>query len=301
MIDTTCNTRTLHFARTNYKVNFQFVQIQSDTPPVLSYQAPGTFGEQGDGRQYSFLMYAQPRNIELDTLTIPGEGEAFDVEKFQADNGFRDANAGRGMIVQLGGEANCDGAPARPPPAQSLAPAPEEPEETPEPRPQPPSPPVQSPPQNPPVQEEPETSEAPEVPQATPSSPPVAPPRVTPVVPTPPTEEPETPQTPESPQTPAVPGSTQAPQQTQVPDEEGSPTTAPVAVPTTDLAVVSSVVRNGTLPSTLVTSPDSDLTGSQTTSGGPLQQTDNGASGLSLNMASCVMLVSLAVLGSFLA
>ena len=110
MIDTTCdNARTLHYARTNFKYNFDIVKIESSTDAEQAYKAPGSFGETGDDRKYSFLMYLQPQNQEISSLKLPDEGKTFDAQQFQSDNGFQGAEAGVGMVVKLGGQVNCDG------------------------------------------------------------------------------------------------------------------------------------------------------------------------------------------------
>ena len=108
MVDTTCSDkRVLHYARSNFKNNFDITNINSTSPPQLEYKAPGAFGETGDNRQYSFLMYVNPRRQQIDNLQLPAEGEAFDVEKFQTDNNFQEATGGVGMVVKLGGQADC--------------------------------------------------------------------------------------------------------------------------------------------------------------------------------------------------
>lgn len=110
MIDTTCpGKRVLHYARSNFKNNFDKTIIDTKTPALLDYKAPGSFGETGDNRQYSFLLYINPQRKQIDSLQIPAEGEAFDITKFQTDNGLPDPVAGIGMVVKLGGTADCGG------------------------------------------------------------------------------------------------------------------------------------------------------------------------------------------------
>ncbi|KAF1851695.1 uncharacterized protein K460DRAFT_270649 [Cucurbitaria berberidis CBS 394.84] len=110
MIDTTCpNARKLHYARANFKNNFQITNIDTQSAALLDYKAPGALGETGDNRQYTFLMYTNPGRKQIDQLQLPAEGENFDVQKFQSDNGLSDAAAGVGMVVKLGGTANCGG------------------------------------------------------------------------------------------------------------------------------------------------------------------------------------------------
>lgn len=110
MVDTTCpNKRVLHYARANFKNNFDITNIATQSAPLQAYKAPGAFGEAGDNRQYSFLMYTNPQRRQIDTLRLPKEGETFDVKKFQSDNGLNDPQAGVGMIVKLGGTADCGG------------------------------------------------------------------------------------------------------------------------------------------------------------------------------------------------
>lgn len=110
MIDTTCpNARKLHYARANFKNNFNGVNIESQAAALQDYKAPGALGETGDNRQYSFLLYTNPGRKQIDQLKLPAEGENFDVKQFQDDNGFSDATAGVGMVVKLGGTADCGG------------------------------------------------------------------------------------------------------------------------------------------------------------------------------------------------
>jgi hypothetical protein len=282
MVDTTCEgARTLHFARTNYKVNFDGVKIASETEPVLAYQAPGALGEEGGGRQYSFLMYTQPGNDELSDLQIPAEGQPFDVAQFQSDNGFRDPAAGLGMLVDLGGQSNCGGGGGGGGGGQE--------EEEPE-------------PSSPPAEEQPEETEAPSTPSDTadatpsPTPEPEPPSEVTPE----PTEAPETPssapsETPEAPEstpeeTPSAPAQTSAPaaEPSETVDEIVPSTSAPEAQPTEEPVgtIISTIIDNGT-PSTLLTSA-SDAPGSETTTGGPVLQTTSDAGTLKAGFAVMV-------------
>ncbi|KAJ4369193.1 hypothetical protein N0V83_006278 [Neocucurbitaria cava] len=108
MIDTTCpNARKLHYARANFKNDFNVVNIETQSAALLDYKAPGSFGETGDNRQYTFLMYTNPARKQIDQLKLPADGENFDVKQFQSDNGLNDASAGVGMVVKLGGTADC--------------------------------------------------------------------------------------------------------------------------------------------------------------------------------------------------
>lgn len=111
MLDTTCpSARKLHYARSNFRFAFAGgTNIETDSPPLLEYLAPGALGEQGDERQYVFLMYENPQRSEIASLQLPTEGEVFDVKAFQGENGLDDAVAGVGMVVQLGGAVDCDG------------------------------------------------------------------------------------------------------------------------------------------------------------------------------------------------
>jgi hypothetical protein len=115
MVDTTCaNKRVLHYARANFKNNLDITNIATQSKAALEYKAPGSLGETGDDRQYSFLMYLNPGRKQLDQLQLPAQGAAFDAKKFQTDNGLSDPTAGVGMTVKLGGQANCDGGAASP-------------------------------------------------------------------------------------------------------------------------------------------------------------------------------------------
>ncbi|KAF3048310.1 hypothetical protein E8E12_011675 [Didymella heteroderae] len=103
MVDTTCpSARTLHYARSNFKFAFAGgTNIETESAPLLDYKAPGTFQEQGDARQYVFLMYTNPQRREIRELRLPAEGEPFDVQKFQADNALKNPVAGYGSCKQF--------------------------------------------------------------------------------------------------------------------------------------------------------------------------------------------------------
>jgi hypothetical protein len=280
MIDTTCdNAFTLHYARTNFKINFQVVQIVSETDPALKYQAPGAFGETGDDRKYTFLMYSQPRNIEISNLKLPEEGTAFDVKQFQDDNGLEDPQAGVGMVVKLGGQSSCDGTPSNGEEQQSSSVA--EPTSTSAAASTTTAEPTSTTAPASTTTEQASSTARQETSTSSRSRSSVA--LVTPLVPSATTDVSEAPE------------STRA-QQSQTADEESSQaTTAPAPEQTTDLTVASSVVNNGTAaPSTLAT------TGSSSTTGEPAQQTTSDASGLSLGTVSCAVLVSVVAFAGLL-
>lgn len=110
LVDFTClSSPILHYARANFKNNFDITNIDTQSAALQAYKAPGAFGETGDNRQYGFLMYTNPGFKQIDTLILPKEGEAFDVAKFQSQNGLGAASAGVGMVVKLGGTADCGG------------------------------------------------------------------------------------------------------------------------------------------------------------------------------------------------
>ncbi|KAJ4994492.1 hypothetical protein SVAN01_00321 [Stagonosporopsis vannaccii] len=111
MVDTTCpSARKLHYVRSNFKFSFAGgTNMETESAPLVEYKAPGALGEQGDQRQYVFLMYTNPQRREIAEMQTPVEGEVFDVKKFQGDNGLNDPVAGVGMVVQLGGTADCGG------------------------------------------------------------------------------------------------------------------------------------------------------------------------------------------------
>lgn len=110
MIDVTCpSARKLHYARSNFQFAFAgSTGIETESAPLLEYKAPGAFGEKGDERRYVFLMYTNPQRRRIESMRLPGEGEVVDVKKLQGDNGLGDPVAGLGMVVRLGGTANCD-------------------------------------------------------------------------------------------------------------------------------------------------------------------------------------------------
>ena len=125
MVDTTCpNARKLHYARANFKNNFDITNIDTKSAALQAYKAPGSVGETGDDRQYSFLMYTNPGRKQIDQLKLPTEGENFDIKQFQSDNGLPDASAGVGMVVKLGGQADCSGDEANTLPATLPTPRP---------------------------------------------------------------------------------------------------------------------------------------------------------------------------------
>ncbi|KAL6153194.1 hypothetical protein ACJBU6_08356 [Exserohilum turcicum] len=124
MVDTTCsNDRKLHFARPNFKNNFDITNINTSSPAIVAYIAPGTLGEKGN-RQYSFLMYQNPGAVEITKLKLQGGNATFNVQQFQADNGLDAAVAGVGMVVKLGGKANCGNGTAQQVPQNQTIPKP---------------------------------------------------------------------------------------------------------------------------------------------------------------------------------
>ncbi|KAL6705540.1 hypothetical protein ACN47E_006657 [Coniothyrium glycines] len=125
MVDTTCpNALKLHYARANFKNNFDITNIDTKSAASQAYKAPGSLGEVGDNRQYSFLMYTNPGLKQINQLKLPAEGENFNVKQFQDDNGLPDADAGVGMVVKLGGTADCGGDQANTLPASLPTPRP---------------------------------------------------------------------------------------------------------------------------------------------------------------------------------
>ncbi|KAF2263383.1 hypothetical protein CC78DRAFT_533995 [Lojkania enalia] len=257
LVDTTCDdARTLHFARANYKYLFDITKIGSESDALLEYQAPGAFGETGDERKYSFLMYKQPGNDEITELSLPGEGEAFDVKQFQDDNGLEDAIAGVGMVVKLGGETSCDGQPASPLPSSPASSSESAPEST----------------------DAPEPSSSGSEPSSTPAITSAAVTRASSSA-----AASETTETSEEPE------STQA-------DDSQTETE-------TDLVVATSAVQSGPQTNTVfqtIATADVSTSGSPTNSSAPAQQTDNGASGLSVVSVHCGIAASLvAFIGLF--
>lgn len=110
MVDTTCpSALKLHYVRANFKNNFDITNIDTKSAALQVYKAPGSFGETGDNRQYSFLMYTNPGFQLINQLKLPEQGKSFDLQKFQSENGLPDASAGVGMVVKLGGQVNCVG------------------------------------------------------------------------------------------------------------------------------------------------------------------------------------------------
>ena len=104
MIDVTeDNNQILHYARPNFQ-HTDIVEIGNASDAIQAYKAPGSLKETGDGRKYAFLLYRNPQDAELSDLTLPAQGKAFDAAQFQSDNGFKDPEAGIGMVVDLGGQ-----------------------------------------------------------------------------------------------------------------------------------------------------------------------------------------------------
>ncbi|KAH6618839.1 hypothetical protein C7974DRAFT_318086 [Boeremia exigua] len=127
MVDTTCTSaRKLHYVRSNFKFSFAGgANIDTESAPLLEYKAPGALGEQGDARQYVFLMYTNPQRKEFAEMQLPADDQVFDIKQFQNDNGLKDPVAGVGMVVTLGGTADCgsEGANQVPSGLPSAAPA----------------------------------------------------------------------------------------------------------------------------------------------------------------------------------
>ncbi|KAF2654103.1 hypothetical protein K491DRAFT_660866 [Lophiostoma macrostomum CBS 122681] len=254
----------LHYARPNF-IHTEIVEIGSDSKALQAYKAPGSFGETGDDRKYIFLLYNNPKRDEVSTLKLPSEGDTFDAQQFQDDNGFEAPQAGIGMVVNLGGNSGggndgtasttiAQGGSSAASSAASSA----------------------------------SSSAAPSSTAAPEASTTAADSATTTVVTATQSD---------------VPVSTTA-VASQASSEGNSPsTTAAVSQSSSDLAAASSVVAgNSTAASTLVLSSIApDGTGSPTTSGSPAQQTANGASGLMLGTTSCAIAVSLMALVGLLA
>ena len=98
MLDTTTDSRVLHFLQPDFHSNGDETQIASTTKPAFAYNGPGTLGETGS-RQYSFLLYQQFGTFQ--STSIPSVGQTVDMQKFQSDNGLEDALAGVVMVVDL--------------------------------------------------------------------------------------------------------------------------------------------------------------------------------------------------------
>jgi hypothetical protein len=253
----------LHYARPNF-IHTEIVEIGSDSKALQAYKAPGSFGETGDDRKYIFLLYNNPKRDEVSTLKLPSEGDTFDAQQFQDDNGFEAPQAGIGMVVKLGGNSGggndgtasttvAQGGSSAASSAASIASSSAAPSST-----------------------------------AAPEASTTAADSATTIVTATQSE---------------VPVSTTA-VASQASSEENSPsTTAAVSQSSSDLAAASSVVAgNSTAASTLVLSSIApDGTGSPTASGSPAQQTANGASGLMLGTTTCAMAVSLMALVGLLA
>lgn len=278
MVDTTCdNARTLHFARTNFKYNFDVVKIESETNAQQEYKAPGSLGETGDDRKYSFLMYTQTGGKEISDLKLPGEGEQFDVKKFQDDNGFQDAEAGIGMVVKLGGESNCDGSPSGGGGQESQSSSSPEPASS-----------AAAEPASSAAAEPAPSSAAEEASSAAPSRTPVA----SQAQSSGPSATPNEPNAPES--APA--------EATQTADnEQPSATGGQASGQTSDLAIATTALQSGAAPSTLIlSSVVPNATASSPTTGAPAQQTTNAASGLTFGESGYMVLGSVMALAGLL-
>ncbi|KAF2839737.1 hypothetical protein M501DRAFT_1015830 [Patellaria atrata CBS 101060] len=110
MLDTTCDRRIVHYIRSGFQPSGFKTQISSDSSAEVPYTAPGELNEKGT-RQYSFLMFGQRRNAQLQDF--PAAGDEIDVEAFIAANSNIIRNtgaiAGTGIEVALGGNAGCNG------------------------------------------------------------------------------------------------------------------------------------------------------------------------------------------------
>ena len=101
MVDTTdMSDIVLHFLQTDFKASGGKTGIASASQPLVTYQAPGAFGETGS-RQYSFLLYEQTGDGNLQG--IPQGGENFDVTSFENTNDLSGAEAGIAMFVDVPG------------------------------------------------------------------------------------------------------------------------------------------------------------------------------------------------------
>ena len=62
MVDTTCDdARKLHYARSNFKYNFDITNLETDSEPLLEYKAPGAFGKTIHDEDVARLLIHFPR------------------------------------------------------------------------------------------------------------------------------------------------------------------------------------------------------------------------------------------------
>jgi hypothetical protein len=95
IVDNTCPfSRVLHYARINFKYDFDITNINTSTPAFQSYIPPSSLNEKGDNHQYAALMYTNPGRDVIESLGMPGKGEKYDVKQLQDDNGLGNAEVG---------------------------------------------------------------------------------------------------------------------------------------------------------------------------------------------------------------
>ena len=104
MIDTTTNNRVLHYMQGDFQATEDKTAIASSAKPLLAYKAPGTLGDTGSTRDYTFLMYQQKDGFKASDM--PSLGSTFDIKSFMSSSGLDDALAGIAMSVQVSGGSN---------------------------------------------------------------------------------------------------------------------------------------------------------------------------------------------------
>jgi hypothetical protein len=91
----------------------------------MKWMAPGSLGDMGANRQYTFLMYEQPGQFMAKAM--PQQGQPINMQDFVQQNGLQNAVAGQTMVVntqnaaQLGMGSSMSGMPAMPTGAMGMA------------------------------------------------------------------------------------------------------------------------------------------------------------------------------------
>jgi len=101
MVDTTDqNNRMLHYVQSDFQATGTKTAIQSNSKPQMPWMGPGTMGDSGANRQYTFLLYEQPNAFTGQGM--PQMGQPVNVQDFVKANGLQKAVAGQTMVVDTG-------------------------------------------------------------------------------------------------------------------------------------------------------------------------------------------------------
>lgn len=94
------------------KMHMPGVRINSTTQPQMPWKGPGTMGDMGGKRQYTFLMYSQTGDFQAKGMPQPGQ--SIDMKQFVQQNGLQPAVAGKTVNVDTSSNGTKSGSAGAP-------------------------------------------------------------------------------------------------------------------------------------------------------------------------------------------